>query len=85
MKFFKVVIIFNNNNLNYINTITLTFSKCQEALSKLADRPMPMYESDTETQDLQSKFKSSCQLYNQMLQDIVISEIHKICDVQGLC
>jgi len=61
--------------------ITLTFSKCEEALSKLADMPMPIYESDTETQDLQSKFKSSCQLYKQMLQDVVISEIHKICDV----
>ena len=28
-----------------------------------------------------SQFKSFCQLYMQMMQDAVISEVHKICDV----
>ena len=40
-----------------------------------------MYESDTEKEDLLSEFKSFCQLYKQMLQDDVISEVHKIRDV----
>ena len=42
---------------------------------------MPMYESDTGKEDLLSELKSLCQLYKQMLQDAVISEIHKIFDV----
>ena len=49
----------------------------KETLSKLAD----MCESDTEKEDLLSEFKSFCQLYKQMLQDGVISEVHKIRDV----
>jgi len=40
-----------------------------------------MYESDTEKEDLLSEFKSFCQLFKQMLQDAVNSEVHKICDV----
>ena len=40
-----------------------------------------MYESDTEKEDLLSEFKSFYQLYKQMLQDAVTSEVHKICDV----
>ena len=59
--------------------ITITFIECEEALSKLAD--MPMYESDTGKEDLLSELKSVCQLYKQMLQDAVISEIRKIFDV----
>jgi len=35
-----------------------------------------MHESDTEKEDLLSEFKSFCQLYEQMLQDAVMSEIH---------
>ena len=40
-----------------------------------------MYESDTEKEDLLSEFKCFCQWYKHMLQDAVISEVHKICDV----
>ena len=40
-----------------------------------------MYESDTEKEDSLSEFKSVCQLYKQMQQDAVISEVHEICDV----
>jgi len=39
-----------------------------------------MYLSDTEEDDLLSEFKFF-QLYKQMLQDAVISEVHKICEV----
>jgi len=42
---------------------------------------MYVYESDTGKEDLLSELKSVCQLYKQMLQDAVISEIHKIFDV----
>jgi len=38
--------------------IIITFNDCEEASSKLAD--MPMYESDTEKEDLLSEFKSLC-------------------------
>ena len=39
--------------------------------------------ADTEKEDLLSEFrpKSFVQLYQQMLQDAVISEVRKICDV----
>jgi len=36
-----------------------------------------MYESETEKEDLLSQCKSLRQLYKQMLQDAIISEIHK--------
>ena len=45
---------------------------------------MPMCESDIGKEDLLSELKSLCQLYKQMLQDAVISEIHKISDVLHL-
>ena len=35
----------------------------------------------SEKGDLLSEFKSFCQLYKQLLQDAVISEVHKMCDV----
>ena len=40
-----------------------------------------MHESDTEKWDVLSEFKSFCHLYKQKLQDVGISEFHKICDV----
>ena len=40
-----------------------------------------MHEWDTEKLDVLSGFKSFCQLYKNKLQDVVISEFHKICDV----
>lgn len=54
-----------------------SFNECVDALSELAD----MYESDIEKEDLLSEYKSFCQLYKQMLNDAVITEVHKICDV----
>jgi len=59
--------------------VTITFNEREEALSKLED--MPMHESNTGKEDLLYELKSLCQLYKQMLQDAVISEIHKIFDV----
>jgi len=53
-----------------------SFNEREEVLSELAD----MYESDTEKEDLLPEFESFCQLYKQMLQDAVISEVHEICD-----
>jgi len=54
-----------------------SFNECEEALPGLPDR----YESDTEKKDLLSDFKYFWQLYKQMLQDAVISEVHEIYDV----
>ena len=61
--------------------IQKSFNECEEALSELAD----MYESDTEKEDLlaSSNLFVSC-TSRMMLQDAVISEVHKICDVLHL-
>ena len=45
----------------------------KRSLSELAD----MFEPDTEKEDLLYEFKSLFQLYKQMLQNAVISEVHK--------
>jgi len=37
--------------------------------------------NQTQRKDLLSEFKSFCQLYKLMLQDAVISEVHKTCGV----
>jgi len=52
-----------------------SFNECEESYYPSCQ----IHESDTEKEDLLSKFKSFCQLYKQMLQEAVISEVHKIC------
>src|SRR6218665_2631701 len=55
-----------------------SFNECEETLSELTD----MYESDTEKEDLLSKLKSFCQLFQADAARSVISDVHIICNVE---